>query len=409
MTQWEHLNAVLERFVQEKTLTGCGMQIFRDNELIYSRCVGASTLDGKNPFTQDTRLRLHSLSKTFTCAGLMTLYDKGLFALNDPVAEYLPEFSHPMVCVSDTDIHDVVPAKTPITIRHLLTMTSGIPYWSFFPGEGIIQDDIRAAAKEMEQGVLQGKTYTLDDFVKIIAQKPLCFHPGEHWLYGLSHTVAGRLIEVLSGKQLSSYLRETIWEPLGLTRTCFVNQVPAGEEIAELTVSCEAGKQLGIPVDESSLSVDRGVFGSKKDVLIGTGLGIELPCGGMSSTMHDLGIYYAMFANGGCWNGSRILGRKTIDLMRANQLGPDQLPDFTQMINRGFGYGLGYRTMRNAAEAGFYLPEGSFGWDGACGCFAAANPDHRFAFVFTEQSIPHHIDYTIPRVAAAMNADMDLL
>ena len=409
VAQWEHLNAVLERFIQEETLTGCGLQIFRDNQQIYNRCIGASTLDGKRPFTQDTRLRLHSMTKTFTCAALMTLYEKGLFTLDDPVAMYLPEFSNPMVCVSDTYIHDVVPAKTPITIRHLLTMTSGIPYWAFGPGEGIIQNDILASVKEMEEGVLQGKTYTLEDLVKLIAKKPLCFHPGEHWLYGLSHTVVGRLVEVLSGKPLSTYLRETIWEPLGLTRTCFVNRLPADEEIAELTVAYEASEVLGIPVDESSFNAERNVFGSKEDVLIGTRLGVDLPCGGMTSTLHDLGVYYAMFANGGSWNGVRILGRKTIDMMRANQLGPDQLPDFTQMINKGFGYGLGYRTMRNPVEAGFYLPEESFGWDGACGCFGIANPDHHVSFVFAEQSIPHHIDYTIPRIVAAMNADLDSL
>ena len=170
MRQWNRLDAVLNRFVEEETLTGCGLQIYRDNQLIYNNCVGAASADGTRPLTQDTRLRLHSMSKTFTCAALMTLYDKGLFALNDPVAEYLPEFSNPVVCVSDTDINDVVPAKAPITIRHLLTMTSGLPYWSFLPGEGIIQDDILVTVNEMAEGFREGKTYELADFVKKIAQ-----------------------------------------------------------------------------------------------------------------------------------------------------------------------------------------------------------------------------------------------
>ena len=410
MTQWNNLERVLDRFVEEGMLAGCGLQVFLDNQMIYNRCVGAATADGKRPLTEDTRLRLHSMSKSFTCAGLMTLYDKGLFALDDPIANYLPEFGNPMVCVSDTDIRDVVPAKTPITIRHLLTMRSGLTYWAFGPGEGIIQDDLLDTMRKLEQDVLNGKTYDLESFVKIIAKKPLCAHPGEKWVYGLSHTVVGRLIEVLSGKRLSDYLRETIWEPLQLTRTCFTHQVPDSEKIAELMVSKELCRPLGLKVGEVSSSGERrDAFGSEIDVLPGTNLGIELPCGGMISTLHDLGRFYSMFANGGEWNGTRILGRRTLDLMRANQLSPEQIPDFTVLANnRGFGYGLGYRTMCCASEAGFYLPEGTFGWDGACGCYGLANPDSHFSFVFVEQSLPHHIDYTIPRVVAAMNADLNL-
>ena len=94
--------------------------------------------------------------------------------------------------------------------------------------------------------------------------------------------------------------------------------------------------------------------------------------------------------------------------MRANHLSPAQLADFAWEHNRGFGYGLGYRTMLSPAQAGFYMPEGSFGWDGASGCYALANPEHKLAVVFAEQSLPHHITYTIPRVMAALHADLEL-
>lgn len=408
MKQWDHVNAVLERFVAEGTLTGCGLCIFQNNQLIYDRCTGAATLDGSRPLTPNTLLRLHSMSKTFTCAGLMTLYDKGMFALDDPIAQYLPEFAHPMVCVSDTDIHDVVPADKPITIRHLLTMTSGIPYWAFNPGEGIIQNALLEAVEQLKQRYDGGEETTLAELVRIVAKFPLCFQPGEHWLYGLSLTVIGRLIEVLSGKTIGEYLRETIWNPLGLTHTEFSNHVPEDTEIAELTVSGELCKPLGCKVGEKEISRERNVFGSKEDVLIGAKLGVELPCGGIISTLHDISILFAMFANGGSWNGNRILSPRTIDLMRANHLDVKPLAEFSQWDNnRGFGYGLGYRTMMNPAQAGFYMPEGSFGWDGAAGCYGLADPEHRLALIFAEQSIPHHIGYTIPRVVAALNADLD--
>lgn len=408
MKQWNNVTAVLERFVAEGILTGCGLRVIQDNQLIYDHCTGAATLDGSRPMTQETRLRLHSMTKTFTCAGLMTLYDKGLFALDDPIAQYLPEFSYPMVCVSDTDINDVVPADKPITIRHLLTMTSGIPYWSFNQGEGLIPTELRRSAEALRQRYENGEATTLAELVRIIAKAPLCFHPGEHWLYGLSLTVVGRLIEVLSGKTIGEYLHDTIWEPLGLTHTAFSNHLPADVEIAELTVQGDLCQPLGYKVGEEQILHDRNVFGSKTDVLLGSDLGVELPCGGIISTLHDLSIFFAMFANGGSWNGVRILSRRTIDLMRANHLNPMQLADFTQWDNnRGFGYGLGYRTMMDPAQAGFYMPKGSFGWDGAAGCYGLADPEHHLAIVFAEQSIPHHIGYTIPRIVAAVNADME--
>lgn len=410
MKQWANVNAVLDRFVAEGTLTGCGLRVFQNNQLIFDRCTGVAAVDGSRPLTQDTLLRLHSMTKTFTCAGLMTLYEKGMFALDDPIANYLPEFSHPMVCVSDTDIHDVVPADKPITIRHLLTMTSGIPYWAFNPGEGIIQTALLKPVEEMKRRYDSGEQTTLAELVQIIAQFPLCFQPGEHWLYGLSLTVIGRLIEVLSGKTIGEYLRETIWNPLGLTHTAFSSHMPTDAEIAELTVSGDLCQPLGCKVGEEEIIRDRNVFGSKEDVLIGATIGVELPCGGIISTLRDISIFFAMFANGGSWNGTRILSRRTIDLMRANHLSGTPLAEFTQWDNnRGFGYGLGYRTMMDPAQAGFYMPVGSFGWDGAAGCYGLADPEHHLALIFAEQSIPHHISYTIPRVVAALNADMDLI
>lgn len=411
MNPWKHLDSVLERFVTEGTVAGCGMTVTQNGEVLYSRCVGAASADGSRPLTEDTRLRLYSVSKTFTCAALMKLYEQGLFALDEPVAKYLPAFSNPMVCTSETDIHDVVPAKSPITIRQLLTMTSGIAYEAFDPGEGIVQQTMLKEMQALQERVYQGETIVLADIVNMIAAQPLCFHPGEHWLYGFSHAVAGRLIEVLSGKRLSDYLREEMWNPLGLTKTCFNYEVPDGEELAEQMVSAELCKPLGLKQGESPiLRTGRGIlYGSKRDVLPCAELGAEIPCGGITSTLHDLGIHFSMFANHGMLKGTRILGARTIDLMRANHLNPTQLEEFTQWENnRGFAYGLGYRTMQSPAKAGFYMPEGSFGWDGATGCYGLASPDRRLAVVFVEQSLPHHIVYTIPRVMAALHADMEL-
>ena len=409
--EWTHLNTVLDRFTESGILTGCGMRIFKDGEMIYDRCTGVSTADGSRAFTADTRLRMHSMTKNFTCAAAMTLYDQGLFGLDDPIADYLPEFANPMVCVSDTDVSQVVPAASPITIRQLLSMRSGIPYWDFpgVPSEGIVQHAYLEMQQEMAARVRAGESNSLENLVKQIAAMPLCFHPGERWMYGLSLTVIGRLIEVLSGKYLSEYMQKTIWEPLGMTGTCFVTQLDGTEQIGEVMIPAELAEPMGLNMDVISHPKGReDVFCSKVDVLPGTDLGVELPCGGLISTMHDIGRLFAMFAGGGELEGVRVLGFRTIDLMRTNQLTLEQLPDFAVMTNKGFGYGLGYRTMLDPSDAGFYMPAGSFGWDGASGCYGLANPDEKLAIVFAESSVPHHIAYTIPRVVAAMNADMNL-
>lgn len=143
-------------------------------------------LDGRLPLTEDTRLRLYSVSKTFTIAGFLKLYEKGFFSLDDPVSRYLPEFSHPVVCLSKEDISQVEPAKRPITIRHLLTMTSGIPYMGLSLGAGLVEDAYYEKIDNMLAKVRQGEQYRLKDFVRMIADIPPLFPPGEQWMYGFS-------------------------------------------------------------------------------------------------------------------------------------------------------------------------------------------------------------------------------
>lgn len=412
MYNFTNLTNTLNRFVEEGTLIGCGMQVISDDRVVYNHVTGNATLDGRLPLTEDTRLRLYSVSKTFTIAGFLKLYEKGFFSLDDPVSRYLPEFSHPVVCLSKEDISQVEPAKRPITIRHLLTMTSGIPYMGLSLGAGLVEDAYYEKIDNMLAKVRQGEQYRLKDFVRMIADIPLCFHPGEQWMYGFSHAVIGRLTEVLSGKSLGQYLKSEIWEPLGLSKTCFNIEVPKTETIADQIIFENVCHPLGQQAEthERTAQLAAGtVYGSKEDIMPLCTSGIEVPCAGMVSTMRDLGQFVRMLSNGGSYEGQRILGQHTLNLARSDHLNSCQLKDFTQWENnRGFTYGLGYRTFRSCAEAGFYLPEGSFGWDGATGCYLIANLKHRFGFVFVEQSMPHHIAYTIPRIVAALNSECDL-
>ena len=405
---WQNTEQVLQAFIDEKFLVGCGLQIYQNGEKIFDRCQGSSTADGKTPMTASTLLHLYSMTKNFTCAGAMTLYEKGLFDLDDPIAEYLPEFAHPAVCISD-DIRDVVPAERPITIRQLFSMQSGLTYWTFpgLPHLGPVEEALTELVAEIGRKVQDGMPNTLEQFVKDIASMPLCFQPGDHWRYGLSLTVIGRLCEVLSGMTIGEFLRKTIWEPLGMTNSCFSTALKGDEAVAELMIDAACGVAAGKnPPKEAYPAGRTDVFGYRGSFLQGPDFGIELPCGGMISTMDDMSRLFAMFAGKGQLNDVRILKEETIDLMRTNQLSAHNLREFAQDANKGFGYGLGYRVFRDAEEAGFSLPKGSFGWDGAAGCYGIASPETGISFVFIEQSIPHHIVQTIPRIVRAVNADL---
>jgi len=395
------IDRCLNGFVEREMLMGCGLMLYSKGKVVYKKSFGFAAADGSRPFAGDTLVRCYSVSKTFTCAGLMQLFEKGAFTLDTPVAEFLPEFSDPVVCKTPGSMEETEPARRPITIRHLLTMTSGIPYMSFVPGEGPVQDAMFGEIVQMAANVQSGQnTYCLGDLVKMIASHPLCFHPGEHWMYGFSHAVLGRLIEVISGKTLGEYLSHHIWQPLGLTNTFFNNALPAGAQLAEQMLAPEVSAALEQNGARMTRSRSGKIVGYAGEVMPLGATGIEIPCGGMVSTLDDLSVYFAMLAEGGAWQGERILHRRTVDLMRANQISAEHRSEMWQWSssNLGFGYGLGYRTMMDFATAGFYLPEGSFGWDGAAGCYLLANPAQRFALAFTEQSLPHHILETIPRV-----------
>lgn len=214
MYSFANLTGTLNRFVEEDVLIGRGMQVIAEERIVYNHVIGNTTLDRRMPLAEDTRLRLYSVSKTFIIAGFLKLYERGLFSLDGPVSQYLPEFSHPMVCASKEDISQVEPAKRPITIRHLLTMNSGIPYMGMSLGTGLVEDTYYERIERILAEIRKGERYRLEDFIRMIADIPICFHLGEQWMYGFSHAVIGRLTEVL-GRTTGDLLMALGTEPFG--------------------------------------------------------------------------------------------------------------------------------------------------------------------------------------------------
>ena len=367
-----------------KGIAGCSCMIFKDDEKVYEHYTGYADIEKQIPVTADTIFRIYSMTKVIVCTAALQLYERGLYNLNDPLADYMPEFKNCKVYKTmPNGVVRVAPATNQITVKDLFTMRAGITYDdpSSKTGRGVID-----MMKRMEEQYPK-RTYSTREFAKQFASIPLAFEPGTHWNYSMCHDVLGAFIEVISGKTLGEYLKENIFEPLGMNDTAF----HFGEDKLSRLATMYTPKDGGIvpfnhPWDNYGLD---SVY--------------ESGGAGLMSTMSD----YMKFANtltrgGTSKEGVRILGRKTIDLMRTNHLTDEQLKDFDWFTQLGYGYGLGVRTLIDKAAGGVNTSYGEFGWSGMAGTWVAIDPEEKLTVVYMQQRIPNLEDYTVARLRAAI-------
>jgi CubicO group peptidase (beta-lactamase class C family) len=231
------------------------------------------------------------------------------------------------------------------------------------------------------------------------AKAPLCFHPGECWLYGFSHDILGRLIEVLSGKTLGSYMEEAIFKPLGLKDTAFYVPMEKRSRLSKAYAADEKGL-TEIP----ELSTDAGAFSSPPP--------FESGGGGLASTLDDVGRYASMLLNNGKLEdksscGERIISRKTLELIRENHVNPALIQKFGVPSMAGYGYGLGVRTMLNTACAGLNGSVGEWAWDGMRGTWYCVDPQEALVAVFRVQRMPGGNEDLPRRFAQTVYAAID--
>jgi CubicO group peptidase (beta-lactamase class C family) len=362
----KNVDAYLKRIVDEGKVAGAGGMIIRHGEEAFLSSSGFQDMENKIPMKNDSVYRIYSMSKTFTIVAAMTLYEKALFRLHQPIADFIPAFKN--VRVAEADERGkvcLVPARRPISFEHLFTMTSGIPY----PGEdsysGRIMGEIN---RESLKALAGGKPWNTAQMVEAAAAAPLCFHPGDHWMYGFSHDVLGRLIELISGKTLGAYLKETIFDPLGLRDTAFY--IP-GEKQAR------AAKPYRLTPKGLTLVTDLNT-----DPASPNPPAFESGGGGLVSTMADCSRYALMLLNDGKLGEERILSRKTMELIRTNHCDMAELERsiFPHMI--GYGYGLGVRTMVSPARVGLNGSLGEWAWDGMMGTYYCVDPAEDMVALF---------------------------
>ena len=304
------LDQFIQDYVNKGYIPGGVFLVARDNQIVYNKTFGFRSTDKKMPYKKDDIFRICSMTKAITTAAIMQLYEEGKLGLDDAVQDYIPAFKKTQVLDTFNEkdsSYTTVPVKSPITLRHLLTHTSGIAYGDFYPGK------IMAVYKKNNMlGVgLSHPTWNTEEFINRLAAVPLAFQPGDHFMYGLNMDVLGRVIEVVSGEKLSDYFRKHIFEPLGMKDTYFY--LPKEKQSRLVPIyGYDANNKLEIIVS-SELS-------GNIDYPKNTDIGHYAGGGGLSSTAMDYAIFIQSLLNNGIYNGKRILSRKTIEVMTADEM-----------------------------------------------------------------------------------------
>lgn len=326
-------------------IPGCHLSVWQNHKEIYSHLAGFRDEEGKEPMQGNETYWLYSTSKLYIAVAIMRLKEEGKLNLDDPVSKYLPAYEKMRVMENGA----LVPAKGPITLRHLLSMQGGLDYEVNDP---VIQEYLSSTGGH-------GSTRQMVD---VIARKTLLFHPGTHFKYSLCHDVLAGVVEEITGMPLGQYYKKHIFDPLEMKCMSF-----------ELTTEKKARLAAKFVYDDnnhtsSPIPRDKCRFVLSKEY--------ESAGAGLVGDVDDYVKFSdALACDGVAFNGYRLLSRASIDEMRQNQLGPDSLEDYaTSMKKKGYGYGLGVRTMLDQQAGSGILgpaksPIGEFGWDSAAGAW----------------------------------------
>ncbi|MGO4495057.1 serine hydrolase domain-containing protein [Paenibacillus sp. 2RAB27] len=374
----ERLTPLLKS-IMEKGPVGCACTVVQRGEVIYNETLGYADLEKKKAITPDSIYRIYSMTKVITCVAALMLYEKGLYLLNDPLEDYLPEFKNQQVHRdNEYGTKSISPAAGPILIKDLFTMTSGLTYG----GDGTETERKTRIIMENENA-----TEDMRSLSKALASVPLDFDPGTRWKYGSSHDVLAALIEVLSGQTLGEFLQKEIFDPLGMTDTSFRISEDKRDRLCAIYDRAEDGTLKPT---------------TRMDSRYQAGCRNESGGAGLLSTIGDYSRFAQLLAKGGEYEGVRILSPKTIQLMATNHLSPQQLKDYNWQQLRGYGYGLGVRVMNDPAAGGINGSIGEFGWAGLAGSYLLIDPKEELSVVYMQQMIPSLEPYIHPRLRAAI-------
>lgn len=362
-----------EHYVKPQKIPGSITLVSRHGRACYLDVQGMRDVERGTPMTPDTILRIYSMTKPITSLAIMTLHEHGLFALDDPVHRYIPSWRNLGVWTAGSyPLWATQPCQRPMTIRDLLMHTSGLTY-----------DFLRATnidyAYRKEQIALPRPGYTLQDMIDQLAVLPLEFSPGERWNYSVATDVLGYLVEVISGKTFSEYLKETIFGPLGMHDTSFV----ISEDKVGRFASCY----------ERNLQKEMVMNDDGQDSRY-AGRTFESGGGGLVSTVADYFRFCQMLLAGGTLDGERVIGSRTLDFMTRNHIpgGADMSEfatgSFSESAYNGVGFGLGFANKVDAVANGHPGSVGSYFWGGLASTLFWVDPVEELIVIFMTQLMP---------------------
>jgi len=382
-TALDRLEAHLKsRYIDAGRFPGTQLLVYRRGKVVHSVVQGFADLERRVPVRDDTIFRIYSMTKPITSVAFMMLFEEGRVALDEPVHKYIPEWKNLGVFVAGTSPSFLArPTSRPMQIVDLLRHTSGLTY-------GIQQrSNVDAAYREKkiaEAGTLQG-------MVEELAQIPLEFSPGEAWNYSVSADVLGYLIGKISGRPFEQFLKERIFDPLGMADTGFYVPSAKAARFAACYSADPPGKLMFRPTErKGTLTLlddpTKSAYLSPPSFVSGGG--------GLVSTASDYLTFCRALINGGELGGTRLLGPKTLQLMTSNHLpGGVDLPAlsrsmFSEATNSGIGFGLGFAVTMDPAKALLPGSAGEYFWGGAAGTAFWVDPAEELIAIFMTQLMP---------------------
>ena len=365
------IDALMQNYVDQQKLAGVITLVARHGKIAHWQCIGKLDVEANLPMQENTIFRIASMTKPITSVAALMLYEEGHFQLDDPVARFIPEVAGMKVCREETATElQLVEQERPMTMRDLFLHTSGLPFAS--PAGSPI--DVL-----YHQADLTPADRSLRKMVQALVRLPLACQPGSVWRYGLSHDLLGYLVEVIGGMPFDAFLEQHIFTPLGMRDTGFYVPAEKHERLATVYGPADGGGLVRVDTPR----VNR--YTQPRRLLDGGG--------GLVSTATDYLRFAQMLLNGGELDGTRLLSRKTVELMTRNHLPPSLLPyrlGAAQLdyLAQGHGFGLGVRVMMDVAQSGVLGSEGEYGWAGSATTVVWIDPKEEMICLLLPQLMP---------------------
>ncbi|CAN5175492.1 serine hydrolase domain-containing protein [soil metagenome] len=371
---------LMRHYIEPAKIAGCQVMVARHGHVGYARSFGLRDRERGVAWSDDTIVRLYSMTKPITSVALMMLYERGLFQLNDPVSRYIPSWRGHQVWLSgEGAAMRTEPPKRPISFRDLLSHSGGLGYGMMLNALTGAPADHPVDQAYADMDIARQREDTLDHFANQLGRVPLRFQPGEQWMYSLSTDVCGYLVEVLSGKRFDRFLAEEIFEPLGMTETAFhVATQNQSRFAACYRRAADKSVQLYDDPATSPFLTEPNFFGGG---------------GGLTGTIADYHRFCEMLRRGGELDGARIISSRTLDLMRMNHLpgGSDlaaiALGGFSESAYEGVGFGLGFASTLDQVKTQS-LGIGDYYWGGAASTIFWVDPVEDMTVIFLTQLLP---------------------